>query len=160
MKFFVAGLNECQGFSGESVVSGRVEVCCVGTGVGLVVVIVEICMRVGSCDENDCSEKPDGHDRAAEFWKACSGGINGCHAEKASLVPSEMLEMPLKGLFSPWSSKFVSLIDCSPKIVLSDTLGECEKFSLGSLKSVWLQGLLSLDRSCSSQLSSSSSSEK
>ncbi len=101
MKFFVAGLNERQCFSGESVVSCRVEVCCVGTGVGLVVVIVEILMRVGSCDENDCSEKSDGHDRAAEFWKAYLAGINGCHAEKASLVSSEMLEMPLKGLVSP-----------------------------------------------------------
>ncbi len=91
-------------------------------------------MRVGSCDENDCNEKSDGHDRAAEFWKACSGGINGCHAAKASLVSSEMLEMPLKGLVSPWSLKFVLLIDWSPKMVLSGSLGECGKFSSGLLK--------------------------
>ncbi len=117
-------------------------------------------MRVGSCDENGCSEKSDGHNRAAEFRKACSGGINSCHAEKASLVSSEMLEMLLKGLVSPWSSKFVSLIDQSPKVVLFDSLGEHEKLSSESLKSVWLQGSPSLDSSSSSQLSSSSSSKK
>ena len=62
MKFFVAGLNERQCFSGESVISCRVAVGCVGAGVGLVVVIMEIWMRVGSCDENACSEKSDGQD--------------------------------------------------------------------------------------------------
>ncbi len=90
-------------------------------------------MRVGSCDENDCREKSDGHDRAAEFRKACSGGVNGCHAEKASLVSSEMLEMPLKDFVSPWSSKLVLLIDWSSKMALFDSLSECEKLFSESL---------------------------
>ncbi len=63
VKGLVAGLNEGQPFSCESEVFGRGEVGFVGAGVSLVeVVIVEIWMRVGSCDEDTCDEKPDSCD--------------------------------------------------------------------------------------------------
>ncbi len=58
----IAGLDECQSFSGESAGSCRGKVGRIGAGVGLVVVIEEICMRVGSGDEDACSEKSDGQD--------------------------------------------------------------------------------------------------
>ncbi len=58
VKGLVAGLNEGQSFGCKSEVPGRGEVGFIGTGVGLVeVVIVEIWMRVGSCDEDACDEK-------------------------------------------------------------------------------------------------------
>ncbi len=59
----IAGLNEGQSFGCKREVSGRGEVGSFGSGVSLVVVvIVEIWMRVGSCDEDACDEKPDGCD--------------------------------------------------------------------------------------------------
>ncbi len=62
VKGLIAGLNECQSFSCESAISCPDEVGRIGAGVSLVVVIVEIWMRVGSCDEDACSEKSDGLD--------------------------------------------------------------------------------------------------
>ena len=63
VKGLVAGLNECQSFSCEGAISDVGEICFVGARVSLVVVlIVEIWMRVGSCDEDACSEKSDGQD--------------------------------------------------------------------------------------------------
>ncbi len=57
VKVLVAGLDESQAFGGESEVSRRSEVLLF---VGLVEVeIVEIGMRVGSCDEDACDEKSD-----------------------------------------------------------------------------------------------------
>ncbi len=59
----IAGLNEGQSFGCESEVSGRGKFGLIGAGVSLVeVVIVEIWMRVGSCNEDACDEKPDGCD--------------------------------------------------------------------------------------------------
>ncbi len=52
---FVGGLDERQRFGGQSEVSRR---CDVWFFVSLVE-IVEIGMRVGSCDENACDEKSD-----------------------------------------------------------------------------------------------------
>ena len=58
VKVLVAGLDESQSFGGESEVSRRSEVLLF---VSLVEVeIVEIGMRVGSCDEDACDEKSDG----------------------------------------------------------------------------------------------------
>ncbi len=55
VKVPVAGLDESQSFGGESEVSQRSEVLLF---VGLVEVeIVEIGMRVGSCEEDACDEK-------------------------------------------------------------------------------------------------------
>jgi len=63
VKDFVAGLDEGQSFGGESEVSCRGEICFIGGSVSLVeVAIVEIGMRVGSCDEDACDEKSDGCD--------------------------------------------------------------------------------------------------
>ncbi len=63
VKGFVAGLNEGQSFGCEGEVPGRVEVGFIGSGVCLVeVVIVEIWMRVGSCNEDACDEKSNGRD--------------------------------------------------------------------------------------------------
>ena len=63
VKVFVAGLDEGQSFGGESEVSLRGEVGATGSIVSLVeVAIVEIGMRVGSCDEDACDEKSDGGD--------------------------------------------------------------------------------------------------
>ena len=63
VKDFVAGLDEGQSFGGESEVSWRSEIGAIGSIVSLVeVAIVEIGMRVGSCDEDACDEKPDGCD--------------------------------------------------------------------------------------------------
>ena len=63
IKGLVAGLNEGQSFGCESGISGWGEVGFLGVGVSsVVVVIVEIWMRVGSCDEDACDEKPDGCD--------------------------------------------------------------------------------------------------
>ena len=57
---FVAGLDGGQSFGGESEVSWRSEIVLF---VSLVEVeIVEIGMRVGSCDEDACDEKSDGCD--------------------------------------------------------------------------------------------------
>ena len=54
----MGGLDESQLFGGESEVSWRSEVLLF---VSLVEVeIVEIGMRVGSCDEDACDEKSDG----------------------------------------------------------------------------------------------------
>ncbi len=73
IKGLVAGLDEGQSFGCESEVSGLGEVRFIGGGVSLVeVVIVEIRMRVGSCNEDARDEKSDSCDRAAQFWKACS----------------------------------------------------------------------------------------
>ncbi len=56
VKVLVAGLDESQPFGGESEVSSEVLLV-----VSLVEVeIVEIGMRVGSCDEDACDEKSDG----------------------------------------------------------------------------------------------------
>ncbi len=56
-KVFVAGLDEGQPFGGESEVSWRGKFVLF---VGLVEVeIVEIGMRVGSCDEDACDKKSD-----------------------------------------------------------------------------------------------------
>ena len=87
--------------------------------------IAEICVRVGSCDEDACDEKSNSCERAAQFQKSCSGGMNGCHAEKPSLVSAERQEMPLKLLVSPWSSKSVSLIVSNPNRAVSNSLGLC-----------------------------------
>ena len=58
VKGFVAGLDEGQSFGSESEVSWRSEIVLF---VSLVEVeIVEIGMRVGSCDEDACDEKSDG----------------------------------------------------------------------------------------------------
>ena len=63
VKGLIAGLNEGQSFGCESGVSGCRKVGFIGAGVSLfVVVIVEIWMWVGSCDEDACGEKSDGHD--------------------------------------------------------------------------------------------------
>ena len=63
VKGSVAGLDGGQSFGGESEVPWRGEVGAVGIIVSLVeVAIVEICMRVGSCDEDACDEKSDGCD--------------------------------------------------------------------------------------------------
>ncbi len=62
----VGGLDERQRFGGQSEVSRRGDVLFF---VSLVEVeIVEIGMRVGSCDENACDEKSNSCERAAEFW--------------------------------------------------------------------------------------------
>ena len=66
VKGFVAGLDGDQPFGGESEVSRRSDVLLF---VSLVEVeIVEIGMRVGSCDEDACDEKSDSCEGAAEFW--------------------------------------------------------------------------------------------
>ncbi len=60
VKVLVAGLDEGQCFGSESEVSWRNEI---GLIVSLVEVeIVEIGMRVGSCDEDACDEKSDSCD--------------------------------------------------------------------------------------------------
>ncbi len=60
VKGFVAGLDGGQSFGGESEVSWRNEMGAPGSIVSLVeVAIVEIGMRVGSCDEDACDEKSD-----------------------------------------------------------------------------------------------------
>ena len=51
----VGGLDECQRFGGQSEVSWRGDVLFFVS----LVEIVEIGMRVGSCDENACNEKSD-----------------------------------------------------------------------------------------------------
>ena len=94
VKGLVASLNEGQSFGCESEVTSRGEVGFIGADVRLVEVeIAEIWVRVGSCDEDACNEKSDSCDGAAQFRKTCSGGINGCHVEKASFVSSERPEM-------------------------------------------------------------------
>ena len=58
VKVLVAGLDESKPFGGKSEVSRRGDVLFF---VSLVEVeIVEIEMRVGSCDEDACDEKSDG----------------------------------------------------------------------------------------------------
>ena len=70
------------------------EIGSIGEEVRLVEVeIVEIRVRVGSCKEDACDKKSNSCDGAAQFWKACPVGINGCHVEKASFVSSERPEM-------------------------------------------------------------------
>ncbi len=60
VKVLVAGLDEGQCFNGESEVSWRIEILLL---VSLVEVeIVEIGMRVDSCDEDACDEKSNGCD--------------------------------------------------------------------------------------------------
>jgi hypothetical protein len=126
IKGLIAGLNEGQSFGCESEVSGWGEVGFVGAGVSLVeVVIAEIWMRVGSCDEDACDEKPDGCNLAAQFRKACSGGKNCRHVEKASLVSSERQEMPLRFLASPSSSKLALLMVSNPNISVSNSDSVC-----------------------------------
>ena len=67
VKVFVAGLDEGQSFGGESEVFWRGEIVLF---VSLVEVeIVEIGMRVGSCDEDACDEKSDSCNGAAQFRK-------------------------------------------------------------------------------------------
>ncbi len=41
--------------------------------------MVEILVRVGSCEKDACDKKSEGCDGAAQFWKACSRGMNGSH---------------------------------------------------------------------------------
>ena len=125
--------------------------------------IDEIRVRVGSCDEDACDKKSDNRDGAAQFRKACSGGINGSHVEKASFVSSARSEIWFSSFASQSSSNLASLMVSKPEITgsHSDRVdGKYVKFSSESLTSVWLQGLLSLVRSSVSQMSSSSSSEK
>ena len=63
MKGLVAGLDGGQSFGGESEVSWRKKNGATGSIVSLVeVAIVEIGMRVGSCDEDACNEKSDSGD--------------------------------------------------------------------------------------------------
>ena len=63
VKGLVVGLNEGQSFGCESGISSCGKVGFIGAGVSLfVVVTVEIWMQVGSCDEDACGEKSDGHD--------------------------------------------------------------------------------------------------
>ncbi len=63
VKGFVAGLDGGQSFGGESEVSWQSEIGANGSLVSLVeVAIVDIGMRVGSCDEDACDEKSDGCD--------------------------------------------------------------------------------------------------
>ncbi len=61
VKGLVVGSNDSQAFGCKSEVSGRGDVCRIDGGVCLVeVVIVEICMRVGSCDDDACDKKSNG----------------------------------------------------------------------------------------------------
>ena len=63
IKGLIVSSNDGQASGCESEVSGRGEVCLIGSIVGLVeVVIVEIWMRVGSCDEDACDKKSNGCD--------------------------------------------------------------------------------------------------
>jgi hypothetical protein len=63
VKGLVVSSNDGQAFGCKSEVSGRGEVCLIGRGISLVeVVIVEIWMRVGSCDEDACDKKSNGCD--------------------------------------------------------------------------------------------------
>ena len=120
-------------------------------------------MRVGSCDEDACDKKSDNRDGAAQFRKACSGGMNGSHVEKASFVSSARPEMWLSSFASQSSSNLASLMVSKPEITGSHSgRVDCKdvKLSLESLTSVWLQVWLSLVRSSVSQVSSSSLSEK
>ena len=57
VKVLVAGLDESQPFGGKSEVSRRGDV--LFFVILVEVEIVEIGMRVGSCDENACDEKSD-----------------------------------------------------------------------------------------------------
>ena len=125
--------------------------------------IVEIWVRVGSCEKDAGCEKADRQDRADKFWKAGSGGIYGCHAEKASAISSDRPEMWLSLLVSLSSSNLVSPMVSKPEITgsHSDRVDcKCWKFPSELLKFVWLQRLLSLVSVSSFQVSSSSSSEK
>ncbi len=89
----------CNSFGCESEITSRGEVGSIGDDIRLVEVeLVEIRVRVGSCKENACDKKSDSCDGAAQFRKACPGGINGCHVEKASFVSSERPEMWLSSL--------------------------------------------------------------
>ncbi len=164
VKGLVVSLNDGQSFGCKSEVASRGEVGFIGDDVRLVEVeIAEIWVRVGSCNEDACDKKSDSRDGAGQFRKACSGGINGCHVEKVSFVSSERPEMWLSSLLPQSSSNLASLMVSKPEITgyHSDKV-DCEgvKFASETLKSVWLQGLLSLVRFSSSQVSSSSSSEK
>ncbi len=86
-------------FGCESEITSRGEVGFIGDDVRLVEVeIVKIRVRVGSCKEDACDKKSDSCDGAAPFGKACPGGINSCHVEKASFVSSERPEMWLSSL--------------------------------------------------------------
>ncbi len=160
-----SGNSVCRNsFGCESGISSRGEVGSIGDDVRLVEVeIVEILVRVRSCKEDACDKQSDSCDGAAQFGKACPGGINGCHVEKASFVSSERPEMWLSSLGLWSSSNVASLRVSKPEITgfHSDKVG-CEevKFSSESLTSVWLQVWLSLVRSSESQVSSSSLSEK
>ncbi len=58
IKVLVAGLDDSQPFGGESEFSRRREILFFVSFVE--VEIVEIGMRVGSCDEDACDEKSDG----------------------------------------------------------------------------------------------------
>ena len=99
VKGLVVSLNDGQAFGCKSEVTSRGEVGFIGDDVRLVEVeIAEIWVRVGSCKKDACDKKSDSCDGAAQFWKACSGGMNGCHVENASLVSSERPEMWLSSL--------------------------------------------------------------
>ncbi len=66
-------------------------------------------MRVGSCDKDASGEESDHQDGADELRKTGSGGIYGRHAEKASAVSTDMLEIPVKVVTSLRSSVSTSL---------------------------------------------------
>jgi len=122
VKGLVASLNEGQSFSCECEVTSRGEAGFIGDDVRSVEVeIAEIWVRVGSCNEDACDKKSDNRDGAAQFWKACSGGINGCHVEKASFVSSERPEMWLSLLASQSSSNLASLLVSKPEITGSQS---------------------------------------
>ncbi len=116
------------------------------------VAIDEIRVRVGSCDEDACDKKSDNRDGAAQFRKACSGGINGSHVEKASFISSSRPEIWFSSFASQSSLNLASLIVSKLEITVSHSERadcKCVKFSSESLV-----------RSSVSQMSSSSSSEK
>ena len=89
--------------------------------------------------------------------------MNGRHVERASFVSSEKPEMWLSLSASLSSLNLASLMVSKPEITGSHpdrVVCDCVKFGSNSLKSLWLQRLLSLVRSSLSQKSSSSLSEK
>ncbi len=95
-------------FGCESEITSHDEVGFIGDDVRLVEVeIAEIHVRVGSCKEDACDKKPDSCNGAAQFGKACPGGINGCHVEKASFVSSERPEIEFAGFIVIFECRFV-----------------------------------------------------
>ncbi len=119
--------------------------------------MVEILARVGSCEEDACDKKSDGCNGAAEFWKTCSSGMNGCHVEKPSWFLSNRPEIWLGSVSLSFSK--VSKLEITE---FHSEKAVCENGNLSPklLNLVGLQKLLSLSKSSLSSVSSSSSSEK